>query len=227
MLTVRAWGAPPAGPQGSSPQAPSRSLRPHCWPRPRSTASSRSRCSRSSWRSARCRCSSVSQSSGATSRSSEGSPTARPGAPAGCSTAHARSVSPSPCGCSSRRAPAPSRPGWVVLAAVLLAQPFSRRLDSRAVPTLAPGTYVVRATPRAPVLPLLRAVRARRAARAARRGCVPSSWLSPAACTASTPASEAPQPPPHDERPRSQAGGRSCVALLPTTSRARAPGARA
>ena len=48
--------------------------------------------------------------------------------------------------------------GWIVLAAVLLAQPFSRRLDSRAVPTLAPGTYVVRATPRAPVLPLLRAV---------------------------------------------------------------------
>lgn len=46
--------------------------------------------------------------------------------------------------------------GWVVLAASLLAQPFSRRLDARAVPTLAPGTYVVRATPPAPVLPLTR-----------------------------------------------------------------------
>lgn len=50
--------------------------------------------------------------------------------------------------------------GWVILAAVLLSAPYSRRLDTRAVPALAPGTYVVRATP-APmpqVLPLLRAV---------------------------------------------------------------------
>jgi len=47
--------------------------------------------------------------------------------------------------------------GWVVLAASLLAQPFSRRLDARAVPALAPGTYVVRAPrPAAPVLPLVR-----------------------------------------------------------------------
>lgn len=48
--------------------------------------------------------------------------------------------------------------GWIVLAAVLLAQPFSRRLDSRAVPALAPGTYVVRTAPAPPVLPLLRVV---------------------------------------------------------------------
>lgn len=47
--------------------------------------------------------------------------------------------------------------GWVILAASLLAQPVSRRLDARAVPALAPGTYVVRATrPPAPVLPLSR-----------------------------------------------------------------------
>lgn len=54
------------------------------------------------------------------------------------------------------RALAPA--GWVVLAAVLLAQPFSRRLDQRAAPALAPGTYVVRARPTAPALPLLRVV---------------------------------------------------------------------
>ena len=47
--------------------------------------------------------------------------------------------------------------GWVILAASLLAQPFSRRLDARAVPALAPGTYVVRASrPAAPVLPVAR-----------------------------------------------------------------------
>lgn len=51
--------------------------------------------------------------------------------------------------------------GWVILAASLLAQPFSRRLDSRAVPALAPGTYVVRATPpAAPALALPREIAA-------------------------------------------------------------------
>ncbi|MGD9955713.1 MAG: hypothetical protein AB7V23_06570, partial [Candidatus Nanopelagicales bacterium] len=47
--------------------------------------------------------------------------------------------------------------GWVILAASLLAQPVSRRLDARAVPALTPGTYVVRASrPAAPVLPMVR-----------------------------------------------------------------------
>lgn len=48
--------------------------------------------------------------------------------------------------------------GWVILAAVLLSAPYSRRLDTRAVPALAPATYVVRATPAPVPMPLRRAV---------------------------------------------------------------------